>query len=155
MKYSDNSGERLASGSKPLANGFRVLLIDDDPVFAFSVKALFKLMAPEVEVYFANNGLDGVDAIRQFREDETPIHLTLLDLNMPVMDGWEFLEKVESLEWKKELPIVIVLTSSIDKKEHDRALNHERVYDLYEKPLDKAKMASILHLLKQEVALKQ
>lgn len=75
--------------------------------------------------------------------------LVLLDLNMPVMNGWEFLEICHSRPYADQIFIVIV-TSSSYKMDSERAAKYEKVVGYYQKPLTVEKLSEIFSL--KEVA---
>lgn len=61
--------------------------------------------------------------------------LVLLDINMPIMNGWEFLEEFIELNGKLESSKVVMLTSSIDPADKKKAEENHRVSALKSKPL--------------------
>lgn len=100
----------------------RLLLVDDDETSNFLNEFLIKEMDIVDEVYVATNGQEALDFI--YEQNETPQYpqLIFLDLNMPVMDGFEFLEEFEKIQQrsKQRVPIYI-LTSSNYFKDFERA----------------------------------
>ena len=76
----------------------RVLAVDDDPLMR---GLILQLLSPAYEVVQA---ADGVDALREIQRQ--PPDLLLLDLRMPVMDGWQLVDRLE--RGRYEVPIVIV-----------------------------------------------
>ena len=79
------------------------------------------------------------------REAETP-DLILLDLNMPVMDGWEFLDAFAALDLHKHVH-VCVLTSSIHPDDIEKSKRYGEVEGYFPKPLDGAVLDHIVRLL--------
>ncbi len=67
--------------------------------------------------------------------------LVFLDLNMPVCNGWDFLDKMNTA---KHCHDVIILTSSVSKMDHQKVLNYSNVVAYIEKPLTAAKAAHCL-----------
>ena len=78
-------------------------------------------------------------------EAETP-DLILLDLNMPVMDGWEFLDAFSALDLQKHVH-VCVLTSSIHPEDIEKAKLYAEVEGYFPKPLDDEILDRIVHLI--------
>lgn len=94
-----------------------VLIIDDDTISSFANKFLLERMGIAKMVVVVNNGLIALDFLKNYcknNEGNCP-ELILLDLKMPVMDGFEFLEKFKELTiTNKEKVKTLVLTSSED-----------------------------------------
>lgn len=79
----------------------KIAIIEDDPVINQMYRMKFESEGFEVEV--AENGLKGVEIIKQFQPD-----IALLDLQMPQMNGDEALVEIRKLPNGKELPIMIL-----------------------------------------------
>ena len=110
----------------------QVLLVDDDPVVQYLHKTILsKFNLPE-QKYFSNGEL-ALDYILKNRDNDI-LFLVLLDINMPVMNGWEFLEELKN-HTIKPLVKVIIVTSSIDSSDKFKARNYHQVFEFLEKPL--------------------
>ncbi|MEQ8329702.1 MAG: response regulator [Longimicrobiales bacterium] len=91
-----------------------ILLVEDDSVDVMTVMRAFK------EVQFGNpihHAEDGVIALEQLRAGAIDLHklLILLDLNMPRMNGMEFLRELRADPALKHLPVVVLTTSNDDR----------------------------------------
>ncbi len=93
----------------------KILIVDDDATTR-KLLGLF-LKAKGYEVAYAENGLDGIEKIGI----ENP-SLIISDLNMPYMDGIEFVKNVRSDPARAELPILMVTTEA-DPEERERAVS--------------------------------
>ena len=114
------------------------LLICDDSNMARKQVARSLPDGWDVEVSFAANGAEGIEAIKAGKGD-----VLLLDLNMPVMDGWTFLQELEEKGAAVTFPIYIV-SSSIDPSDINRANDHTHVMGFIEKPLDENKVKALI-----------
>lgn len=85
-----------------------ILLIDDDEDDQFFFVDVLKEFAPDIRCTVANNGLE---AIRQLRAASPLPSLIFLDLNMPIMNGFECLSVIKSESRYKEIPVIIYSTS--------------------------------------------
>ena len=93
----------------------KILIVDDD---ATTRKLLgLYLKAKGYEVAYADNGLDGIE--KMAREDP---NLIISDLNMPYMDGIEFVKTVRADPSHQEIPILMVTTEA-DPEERERAMS--------------------------------
>ena len=98
-----------------------VLLVEDDEVDVMNVRRAFKKNNISNPLYVAGNGLD---ALEMLRKNEIPAgrRLVLLDLNMPKMNGIEFLRELRSDPQLHPTPVV-VLTTSNDERDRVEAYN--------------------------------
>ena len=98
-----------------------ILLVEDDEVDVMNVRRAFKKANICNPLYVAGNGLEGLEMLRG---DQIPRErrLILLDLNMPKMNGIEFLREVRADEELKHTPVV-VLTTSDDERDRVDAYN--------------------------------
>lgn len=78
----------------------KILLVEDDQVLVRMYQAKFKLEEFETEV--AYDGQEGLEKVKDFQPD-----LVLLDLAMPRMNGFEFLEELKKMEKMKNIPVVV------------------------------------------------
>ena len=86
-----------------------ILLVDDDPVDVKSVRRAFDQIGAAYTMETASNG---EEALRYLRDQEEPPSLILLDLNMPWMNGVEFLDAYKSDARLRHIPSVVLTTSN-------------------------------------------
>lgn len=93
---------------------FTVLLVEDDPADAHLVQLAFRDNRILVNLRIAT---DGLEALALLRDGATPLRpaLILLDLNMPRMNGREFLEAVKSDPALRNIPTVVLTTSDVER----------------------------------------
>ena len=90
----------------------KVLLVEDDDVDALLMERLLSKHALSVDMLRA---CDGQEALQVLRETSTPPRVILLDLNMPVMNGFEFLEELRADASIAHCDVIILSTSSQDR----------------------------------------
>ncbi len=115
----------------------RILLVDDDPIFLTLAELAIKKERSNVEIFKAFNGEEAIEFLS--KEDVDTI---FLDLNMPVMNGWEFLDEFAGTESSSNK--IFILTSSIDPSDRKRAEENPLVSSMLEKPLNKEKIEKSL-----------
>lgn len=114
-----------------------ILLVDDDPHDNFFHRKVIEEAGISVDVQVAKNGLEAIQFLTSATDQGfgTP-DLIFLDINMPKMNGWEFIEAYEQLEKEQQAKIVIVmLTTSLNPEERERAEASQTVKDFRSKPL--------------------
>lgn len=116
-----------------------ILLVDDDAIQNFLSSKIIENVWPDVSLEVRNNGQEGLDAL--YMEGLRP-QLILLDLNMPVKSGWDFIEEYMQHDEPK-MPIYI-LTSSIHHQDRERADLYECVQGFLLKPLNMEVIRNIL-----------
>ena len=106
-------------------NPMNILLVEDDDVAAESVIRSLRKVSPQIDVEVAENGKAALELLGGLGE-ATKINkpfLVLLDLNMPVMNGFEFLEHIRNSENLSDI-VVFVLTTSNDDRDKTAAYHH-------------------------------
>ena len=88
-----------------------ILIIDDNRITRL---LLAKIFSKDYEVLQAGDGKTGFDLLLQ---DPSKICTILLNLNMPIMDGWEFIDKMKELDLLKAIPVIIVTAETIEEVE--------------------------------------
>ena len=93
----------------------KILLIDDDADDQFIFTDAVHEIAAGIECVTVNNGLEALNYLKTI--DQKP-SLIFLDLNMPIMNGFECLERIKNEDQFKEIPVIIFTTSnnSLDEK---------------------------------------
>lgn len=128
------------------SKGIRILHVDDDQVDCLVVKKVLKNLNIE-EVMQASNGEDALFLLRGLLETgETLPDLLLLDINMPRMNGLEFLKALRMEEQLRQLP-VFVLTTSDDEDDRKSAFRLN-VAGYFLKGLDMADQEKTFSVLK-------
>ena len=119
-----------------------LLLIDDDSINNFVNKELIKRKYPDVSMGSFESPLF---ALNYLNEDSiTEPDLILLDLNMPLLNGWEFMEELQKRnKWFK----VAILTSSINPQDEERSEAFDMVQGFLVKPIDLDKLAELKAVL--------
>lgn len=126
-----------------------VLIVEDDSIVTRLHKFHIKnnsIFEPKV----FENGKKVLEYLDEKAENKNKF-LILLDLNMPVMNGWDFLDTCRSRHYIHQLYIVIV-TSSSYKADSEKAADYDRVLAYYQKPLTVNNVKQIFNL-KEVVSL--
>lgn len=126
-----------------------ILLIDDDPITNMINTKIIK-MNFSYEVHACANAQRALDQIKQWAEmsPEKLPDVIFLDVNMPIMDGWEFLEEFQKLPNNVlERTSIFMLTSSIDAEDIEKSKAYHVVDDFVSKPLTPEKLRNLIQAL--------
>ncbi|MDO1511171.1 response regulator [Maribacter confluentis] len=115
-----------------------ILLVDDDEASNFLHSIFINKLDLDVNLNSALNGQEALDFILGKGQEELELPcMVMLDLRMPVMDGWQFMEAYEEMVPKKlkdQITIVLV-TISDNQEDKDRAITNPHIADFSQKPL--------------------
>ena len=113
------------------------ILIDDDPMNNLISKLTIEMTLGQSDIKAFVNPEVGLDYIQnEFQALKETSALLLLDINMPIMSGWEFLEMFDNLSFDvKERVKICILSSSIDERDKERSYANKNVLDFLVKPL--------------------
>ena len=115
-------------------------IIDDDKIFTFVLKKFLEKNKNFNQILDFKNGEEVLLmlTLHNFKPD-----IILLDINMPVIDGWQFLEELEKLPNKEQYKIFI-MSSSIDKADIEKSKTFSTVVDFISKPINNEKLNKLI-----------
>ena len=124
----------------------RILLVDDDNITNFLNVRLIKKMNLSSEIKIANNGQEALAYLKEAKTKRIPNpSLIFLDLNMPIMNGFEFINSIKGNKTWNKRPVIIVLSSSENKTEINVLKDLNVVSDFLVKPLTEEKIQSVVN----------
>lgn len=115
----------------------RILLVDDDKTTNTLNTLVINQTNCAKEIVAVKNGIEALKYLTTPVNGEYPQpDLVFLDINMPGMDGWEFLEEYNKLSEEYQANVVVVmLTTSLNPDDRERSLEHVGLDDFMNKPL--------------------
>ncbi|MGL1887976.1 MAG: response regulator [Reichenbachiella sp.] len=123
----------------------KVAVIDDDQVFQLIIKKQIEMKQIKCDILSFYNGQEAFDFFKSKVDspDELP-DLVMLDVNMPVKNGWDFLEDYQSLpqELRSKIKLYMV-TSSVIQSDIDRANGNENITSFVSKPITNEKLGEV------------
>ena len=122
-----------------------LLLVDDDPTTNFFNRHLIGKMEIFDQIHEAANGQAALDKIAELHDRGEAPDMILLDINMPIMNGFEFLDRYTKLDDKiKSSVVVCMLTTSLAQEDLERSKEYDILNDYIDKPLYEAKMRELI-----------
>lgn len=119
-------------------------LIDDDAIILLLCRRMLAKHGAFQELITFENAQVAIDQLNQCIADQGKLpDLILLDLNMPLMDGWEFLDACSQIPQTQPIP-VFILSSSIDPADLAKCDMYPNVKAFFSKPLTNRNMEQIL-----------
>lgn len=121
----------------------QILCIDDDPIALMLCKKVITKAEFSKELITAQNGEEALSYFNTLKNNTTPTDLNnkkpsliFLDLNMPVMGGWEFLDLFSTPNYSDfNTTNVIILSSTIDPDDLEKAKTYPMILDFLSKPV--------------------
>lgn len=122
------------------------MLIDDDEIFTYIIKKIIEESEIAEQITIFGNGRDAINYLTEVAGEEALLpKVIFLDLNMPLLDGWGFLDEYIRLKPKLCKKInLYVITSSVSTYDHDKSKEYSDITDFIVKPLAKEKFIAIV-----------
>lgn len=123
-----------------------VLLVEDDPITILVCDRIIKMNTFSESVKSCENGKFAIDYLKELtnKPDGMPPEIIFLDINMPVMNGWDFLDEFEVLKpVLPHTPRIFILSSTVDPEDYKRAKSYPSVESFISKPLSKQSLDEI------------
>ncbi len=123
----------------------KICIIDDDRMYQMILQRHFLKVDPTIQLMSYLNGSEAIAGIQKTMAAGEPLCDTvLLDINMPIMDGWQFLAGIDAIvpDFGSRVN-VYVLSSSLDDRDRSRALANKHVKDYIYKPITPEKIKEL------------
>jgi CheY-like chemotaxis protein len=121
-----------------------VFLIDDDRIYQFTARKTLESTGMVKDLQIFSNGEEAIDYLKA-HPGKLP-HLIFLDINMPTMDGWQFLEACTQYIQPGQL-VIYMVSSSVDEYDIRKSKEYSLVSDYIIKPISRDKFEFLLKTL--------
>lgn len=117
-----------------------ICIIDDDPIYQFLINKIIGNSNAGHDVVFFKNGKEAIEHFKLDLEHNLP-EIILLDLEMPIMDGWDFLKEIDDLNIRNTN--IYIVSSSISDEDKEKAKLFPKIKGHFSKPLNAHKIDEI------------
>lgn len=133
----------------------QVMVIDDDPINNIIFQKLSEFVDFAEEIITFLSAVDSLDYLQKLEEEQTPPpNIIFLDIRMPIVNGWEFLERLSQLNQTHYFDdtAIYMLTSSSEQSDINKAKNYRLVTDYIVKPLLTENLEAIKEKMQSQTA---
>lgn len=124
-------------------------MIDDDYIFIYATKRILEEVDFCEEIIVFNNGEEALEGLQKISDlgNKLP-EVIFLDINMPIMNGWEFLDEVIKLPTNNfEKTLIYIMSSSVDPRDLEKVKKYNIVSNYILKPITPNDLEDVLKLL--------
>jgi len=121
-----------------------IFVIDDDLIYRMIITRMIGEIDNSVLIKECENGEIGILKMLNYGKT-TDKMIVLLDINMPILDGWGFLEEIEKLNLNSQMNLAIyMVSSSIDESDLEKSKNYKLIQQFFSKPLERVDLKKII-----------
>ncbi|MFV9482235.1 response regulator [Christiangramia sp. ASW11-125] len=126
-------------------------IIDDDPIFIYGTKRIMEMANFAESIMVFKNGEEAITKLRPIMISNKSVpDVILLDLNMPIMDGWQFLDEFITIPSSKKV-IIYIVTSSVDPDDVERAKSYGEVDNYLIKPIKADQLMDLMNNFQKNI----
>ncbi|MES2416832.1 MAG: response regulator [Bacteroidota bacterium] len=131
-----------------LNHKLNLLVIDDDDINIFIIKKIVEKTGYDIKMEARSNGQQAIDYLNEAIALGQPLpSLILVDINMPVMNGWEFIEAYEALAIDHQVDMYI-LSSSVYENDIEKTKGYSAVKGFISKPLSIERLTELIKVIR-------
>lgn len=131
-----------------LNHKLNLLVVDDDDINLFIIKKIVEKTGFDIDMVSRSNGQQAIDYINEAIAQNNPLpKMILIDINMPVMNGWEFIEAYEALTIEHKVDMYI-LSSSVYENDIEKTKSYKAVKGFISKPLSMERLTELVNAIR-------
>lgn len=124
-----------------------LVVVDDDKIYHFLISRLLDVMDFPVPDVSISKFFSGKEVLQYFSEDANASKIILLlDLNMPILSGFDVLDALQSMEGLDHRLSIYIVTSSVNSDDREKAEEYSMVKDFLVKPLNREDLQNLINL---------
>lgn len=122
-----------------------ICIVDDDPLFQYVTRRMIDKLLDDYSLLQFSDGLQAIEFIKSNlgNTDQLP-QLIFLDINMPELNGWQFLDEFRLLQTGHYFPVIYMASSSTDSTDINMSKTYEELIGYIVKPISREKLKDIL-----------
>jgi len=120
-----------------------IFIIDDDPIYRLIVLKTIKNIDSSLQIVECENGEIGLAKLESAKISDHDV-IVLLDINMPVLDGWGVLDEIEKNNSTKQSLLVYIVSSSTDKSDVLKSKGYKFLKGFFSKPFNREDIKAII-----------
>tara|TARA_R110002096_G_scaffold189557_1_gene370225 strand:+ start:684 stop:1085 length:402 start_codon:yes stop_codon:yes gene_type:complete len=122
-----------------------IFIVDDDNIYRYTTETYIQLLNLAKTVKTFGDGEEAIEDIKEnlSNPDQLP-DVVLLDVNMPIMDGWDFIEEFITLKVSSKKITLYMVSSSIDERDRERAASIKEITDYIIKPITEEQLVKLI-----------
>jgi CheY-like chemotaxis protein len=122
-------------------------IVDDDTIFQYSIRRIIQSVDSNIRVTSYFDGAEFLAFLKSHDESESELPSdVLMDINMPLLDGWSFIEEIEKMNLVESLPFRLhIMTSSISPEDRKRYDEKDFLGMYIVKPIDDKVIQQIIN----------
>lgn len=131
---------------------YNICVIDDDLIYQYTITKTIKVYGLAKEILVFSDGEEAMEFfISNLDSSENLPDIILLDINMPIMDGFQFMEEYIKIKPRVGKKIVIyMVSSSVDTEDIEKAKRISEISDYIIKPIKPGELVSIVSSLQDK-----
>lgn len=129
-----------------------ISVVDDDEIYQYTIKRTLNLLKLTKKVLIFSDGEEAIEFLEEnIQDEETLPDVIFLDINMPIMDGFEFMDEFIKLKPRTGKKIIVyMVSSSVDPVDLERAQKINEISDYIVKPIGENQVLNIIESLKKD-----
>ena len=138
-----------------MSNQYNICIIDDDDIYQYTITKILQSLKLNKKIIAFSDGEEALDFLiaNLYNDDELP-DVIFLDINMPIMDGFQFMEEYVKIKPNVGKKITIyMVSSSVDPADIQRAKNISDISDYIIKPIKSGELRTLIQNLKTKDSL--
>lgn len=124
-----------------------IYIVDDDKIYRYTTETYIQLLKLANNVKTFGDGEEAIESIKDNLSNPNQLpDIILLDVNMPIMDGWDFIEEFVTLKNIPKKMALYMVSSSIDERDKARAAEINEITDYIIKPITEEQLVKLIQL---------